>query len=263
MLHRSVFRPEIGVSALGFPPIALLCAGLLLSLALTGCGNYCIAGVFNPGGIVSVGTSPCVINQTMGTVSLRLASSVPPTAGPVTPNFLHIFVTLQGIEANPDTAADENSPDWVELAPELVDQPIQIDLMALGANSCASNLVRQTRVPALVYTQIRLRLVPNRPAGGGDAPQQNACGKVGPHCAVTMNGMIHGLTLETAAPEFHILPDRIADGFFRVLPDAETNLTIEFDTWSSLAVPTGDAVRLVPAFTVAPAAPCNSVPASE
>jgi hypothetical protein len=43
-----------------------------------------------------------------------------------------------------------------------------------------------------------------------------------------------------------------------VLPDAETDLSIAFDPYSSLAAPTGDAVQITPVFSVETAVECDS-----
>jgi len=45
-----------------------------------------------------------------------------------------------------------------------------------------------------------------------------------------------------------------------VLPDTETNLSIVFDPYSSLAAATGDVVQVMPAFSAETAVGCDSPP---
>jgi hypothetical protein len=78
----------------------------------------------------------------------------------------HIFVSLRGIEAHAGAAVPEDSPDWVELAPQLVQQPVQVDLMTRPADACAPAGLGEGAVTSGVYREIRLRLLPNHPAPG-------------------------------------------------------------------------------------------------
>jgi Domain of unknown function (DUF4382) len=250
---------EFQEGLLGF---ALSCATLLLCLTSAGCDNSCIIFTWNPEGTTSTGTS-CSLGKASGTINLRINSSFAPSSGPTVPNLKHIFVTLQGVEAYPGAIADENSADWQELAPELVKQPMQVDLMAQNADFCSSSLIGRSIVPADVYTQIRLRLVPNHSAADDAVSEQNECGAVGLNCVVTTTGEIRPLTFDGAAPDLHIAPEHLMGGFFRVLPNQETNLSIEFNLYSSLAVPSGEAVRVVPVFTVTSGASCDSFKPSQ
>jgi hypothetical protein len=77
---------------------------------------------------------------------------------------------------------------------------------------------------------------------------------------VDKNGRAHALALKNGARDLLITSDRIADGSFSVLPDMETNLSIAFDPYSSLAAATGDAVQITPVFSVETAAACDSPP---
>jgi hypothetical protein len=180
----------------------------------------------------------------------------------MSPNLQHVFITLRGIEANPNSVAAEDSPDWQELAPQLATEPVQLDLMAttVPGVSCASRLTRKTTVPASVYRQIRLRLVSDQAASGDSLPLHNECSGSGFNCVVDKNGRAHALALKNGARDLLITSDRIADGSFNVLPGMETNLSIAFDPYSSLAAATGYAVQITPVFSVETAAACDSPP---
>jgi Domain of unknown function (DUF4382) len=237
--------------------LGLSCALLSLCWSITGCDNSCIIVYSNPGG-APVPPPMCSQGKPSGAINLRISSSVVSSSAPTAPNLKHIFVTFQGLEANPSATADENSPDWQELAPGLAKQPMQVDLMAQPADSCVANWIGPSLVPAGVYRQIRLRVVPNHPAAGDAMSEQNECGDSGLNCVVTASGEIRPLTLGDAAPEIHIGQESLTDGFLRIFPDEETNLSIEFNPYSSAAVPSGEAVRVVPVFTATSSTFCDS-----
>jgi Domain of unknown function (DUF4382) len=233
---------------------------LVFCLSFAGCGDTCFIFVSNPsGGTIAVGSTTCPPNQANGTVHLRLTSSVMPSAGDWSTSVQHIFVTLRGIEANPSATAAEDSPDWQELAPKLATQPMQFDLLAHIGDSCAPNTFGDVAVPADVYRQVRLLLSPSHSEANEPVPQENGCGRVGFNCIVRADGGIRPLLLNRQLPQVNIPPDHLAGGFFRILPETTVNLTIEFNPSASLVFPAGEAVLLVPVFTVDSQAPCESV----
>jgi hypothetical protein len=245
------FRKEFSV-------LAILLATLVMCVIATSCGDSCVTGSFNFGGSISTGSGSCSLNKASGKLTLLLRSSPAPSGVPSASNLQHIFVTLSGIESHPSTIADENSPDWQELAPDLAKHPLQLDLLSPVADSCASSVIARAEVPAFVYRQIRLQIVSDPPGTGEARPQENACGTVGFNCVITRNGEIRPLILDGLAPELRIATERIAGGAISVLPDRETDVTIEFHRYSSWAAPAGEAVRLVPVLTADAGASCDS-----
>jgi len=235
-----------------------------MCFVLAGCsGDYCIIGIFNPTGTVTGTNNPCVNNKVMGNVSVRFTAAGAPADGPMAANLLHLFVTVQGIEAHPNAMANEDSPDWEELASDIVRKPMQIDLLAHPANPCAANAIAGALIAAGAYRQIRLRLAPGHPTSVEAVPAQNPCGEHGFHCAVSPDGHIHPLAFVGGATNLRIAPDRISGGFFHVLPDTDTHLTIEFNPFASFAAPSGDIVQLTPVFKVDAAASCGTALPSE
>jgi hypothetical protein len=233
---------------------------LLFPLALIGCDtNSCILLVSNPGsggGTISGNGPNCSLNPM--TVSMQITSSLPPPAPEGQPRIQHIFVTLRGIEANPDATADENSPDWQELAPNLSKEPVQIDLLSRPADSCEPNISARVSVPADAYRQLRLRLSPNQPDTTDPALQQNFCGSAAFNCVVTSDGNIKPLVLDRDLSQIQISSAQITTGFFRISPQSPLNLKIEFNPQSSHFIPIDSAVQLVPVFT-AVETPCESM----
>jgi Domain of unknown function (DUF4382) len=233
-------------------------AALFFCLSFFGCSNYCFVFVSNPGGSISTSTPSCQLNTATGTVRLRINASPTASTDGTPARIQHIFVTLRGIEAIASGLADDDSPDWRELAPKLATQPMQLDLLARVADSCARSTFDDATVPAEPYRQIRLRLASNQPATDESAPEENACGSVGWNCVVTSDGRVRPLVLDRPSAQFQIPSDHISGGFFRVLPDTAVNLNIEFDPQSTLLFSADDPVRLVPVFNVEPQTSCES-----
>jgi Domain of unknown function (DUF4382) len=240
---------------------AFLTAALLFGVSLAGCHNTCVRFNSNSStgtlGLNVNDSKSCTLDPANGTVQLHVGSTTVPAPSPASGSIQDIFVTLRGVEAHPDAVAGEDSPGWQELAPQLEQQPVQVDLMASQAASRRPSLPGEAVVPAGLYRQLRLRLLPNQPAasdppaGLAPVPATNACGSVGWNCIVTADGRVRPLALEGASPELRIASERITSGSFLVLPDVLTHLDIRFNPYLSSASPAGDAVRLLPWWTVA------------
>jgi hypothetical protein len=225
-----------------------------------GCDNFCLLIVSNPGGTsgvgVSSGTAPsCPVPKPTptGNVSLTFGFSVT-TSESALVRAPHIFVTLRGIDALPASTTDD-APAWQDLAPQLAEKPAQIDLTASSAGaSCTASPLGSAAVPAGVYRQLRLRLVPNAPldptaAAAGPPLGQSACGTDLFSCLIPPDSAPQPLAFDDPA-EIAIPSDRIADGSFRVVPNSRIHLSIALDPTSSRALPEGPALRLIPAFSV-------------
>jgi hypothetical protein len=213
------------------PLLALSCAIVIFSVPLANCGgDYCFTGIFTPGGGVSVGSNgTCSLNTGTGTVTTQMTTtSMNASAGPMATNFLHLFVTVRGIEASTDAEARDDSPGWQELAPELSSEPKQIDLLG------ASELSRAA-ITAGAYRQVRLQL----------APMNTAIGD-----AITRDGNAHAFMLKDGSSYIRLGPAQIAARLFRVLPGATTNLTIQFNRFASTIAPSNNSLLLTPEFAI-------------
>src|SRR6266849_4664860 len=161
----------------------------------------------------------------------------------------HIFVSIRGIEVHPNTTANDDSPDWQELAPQLAQQPLQVDLVRGTADRNAREALGEIVViPAGIYRQVRLRFVPHQSATEDQLPEKNACGSVGFNCVVMADGHIQPLLLDGGSPELRIMSDRIEGASLFTPPDTDTDLVIELKpvwVWFSSA---DEGVRLLPAL---------------
>jgi len=229
---------------------------LLFVFALAGC-NTCVTFTSNPPngtlGIVSSDPRPaCTIPKvTMSAVRLRM------TAQPVCPSCIgsgqvqHVFLSIRGIALNSSATARDDSADWQELLPpELEQKPLQIDLMEDRTDQAVQPPFGEIAlIPAEVYRQLRLRLVPNQPAEEDRLPAQNMCGSGTFNCVVTADGTIHPLQFDDSSPELRITSDKIDGASLRLLPDTHTDLIIDWKLiweWSSSA---DKGVRLLPTLS--------------
>jgi hypothetical protein len=228
----------------------VLLAMLFLSLDLSGCNNTCVVFISDPGGTISGNTPTCSLNEAKGNIRVRITSSLALPANGESARIEHIYVTLRGIEANPNAIADDDSPNWQELAPKLARQPAQLDLLARSGDTRELDTPEYVAIPADAYRQIRLRLSPNKANAGESVPEENFCGSVGLNCVVTSEGSIQPLVLASKDSQIEISPGHIAGGFFRLLPETTVNLEIEFNPQSSVFISAGEAVRLLPVFAV-------------
>jgi hypothetical protein len=241
-------------------------AVLVLSLVFSGC-NTCYSGFWNGNGSgVGVSNSSCPLTKATGTVLVQVRTSFAPPAAPAATasrpasprDVQHVFVTLRGILSHASLMADENSPGWQELVPDLASHPMQLDLLAVSGDSrllgppAGANV--PVTVPADAYRQLRLRLVPLHPSPDDLTPESNACGSVGWNCIVFADRSVQPLESDDAEAEFHIPLEHGADGVFRVLPDETIRLSIEFDAASSVFFVSNGTFRLVPVFRIVSAA---------
>jgi hypothetical protein len=231
-------------------PVALLSV-----FGFIGC-NTCVTFISNPPsgtlGIVASNPIPaCTLPKMNAAVRLRLATESACSSCVGSGQVRHIFISIRGIELNSSATTHADSPDWQELLPpELEQKPHQIDLLESNVGqSIRESFGKTALLPAGIYRQLRLRLVPNQPAMEDRLPEKNACGSGTFNCIVMADGGIRPLLLNDGFPELRITSDKMEGGALLFLPDTDTDLIIEWKlvwAWSSSA---GTGVRFVPALT--------------
>ena len=228
---------------------------LLLSVWLTGCNNTCFTFTSNPPtGTIDIKTGDqkpaCTLTKANGAVRLAVQTVPMCSSCSESGRIQHILVSIRGIEIHPSTTANDDSADWQELAPELVKQPLQVDLVRGTADRVAREPLGEiVAIPAGIYRQVRLRFVPNQPTTEDQLPEQTACGSAGFNCVVMADGRIQPLLLDGGSPELHITSDRIERASLFIPPDTNTYLIIELKTvwaWFSSA---DKGLRLLPALS--------------
>jgi hypothetical protein len=210
---------------------AVIFAAVVSTVALqAGCTNFCLTGVSNNGnGTVGVtlGNPPpaCSLGQANGTVRVLAVKSAACEACTASARLEHVFVTLRGIQVHPSALADADSPDWVELVPELRRAPRHIDLMG---GAVAEILGEGAAIPAGNYRQIRLQfLAQDSEAAGGEKFESNgSCGTTRSNCVVRADGFAEPLHFSSAEPELRITGEQLTENPFVVWPDARIDLRL-------------------------------------
>ena len=248
----------------GAAPTALF-AAVAFCAALVGCNNYCLNVQTNPGGTIDT-SSNCPASPPTGNVSLAfgtaIASDAATNAGVFPLRAPRIFVTLRGVDALPTEMPGADAPAWQPLAPQLTSRPAQVDLNARVGDPCATRALTAATLPAGVYSQLRLRVVPdldpNARANNAAAPlDASACGANILSCLIPPDATALPLAFDDPG-EFVIPSGRIAGGFVRVLPGSNVRLVIALDPSSPIELATGKALRLSPLFSVSPQPSCPS-----
>jgi hypothetical protein len=207
---------------------------VLACLALTSCGTTCVAGIFaNGNGVILVKNSTpppaCPFSKGMGMMNVTAAKSQICEICTVSSRPQHTFVTLKSIQLHSVFPDSPDNPEWLELAPQLLREPRQIDLLA---DSTPEILVQSAAVPAGTYRELLLQFLPDIPADLDALPTENSCGHTHRNCMLMADGRVE---------EFHFTGN--GD-----LP--ELLLPLQYNGSSALAVVPGATVDL--RFTLQP-----------
>lgn len=220
----------------------LLCATALgLGIAAISCG----------------GSSSPLISNAMGTVNVSISD--PPSCMAPTGSFTHVYVTVRSVQAHTSSSADDSTPGWQELAPQLAKTPVQVDLFAPAQTNCILAQLGSAELPAGNYQQIRLLLVSNSPSGSDAVPASNACAGHGFNCVALGDGSIHQLDLSSQANTgLKIPPGQVLGGPISVQPGQSVDLNIDFNACASIVQEGNGQYRLKPALTASQVSKNNS-----
>lgn len=190
------------------------------------------------------------VNSMNGAGSIHVSITDPPSCAYPNGSFDHVYVTIRSVQAHTSATAGDSDPGWQELAPQLNDQPMQIDLFSTSATECLlATLGSNNALPAGTYQQIRLLLVPNS-GGSGALPMTNACAGQGYNCVVLHDGTVHELQLSSQANTgLKIPPGQIVGGPITVKPGQDVDLNIDFNACASILREGNGIFRLKPVLT--------------
>lgn len=132
---------------------------------VAGCGGTsCFVGIINPpkGSLqVTTGSPPPVCSQVMTPAAVTVIAQMAAACTNCTSSqqVSQVSLWVSGIEFHSSVIADENSPDWQQLAPDLASNPQSVDL---GADPNARKFVLPLSVTGHLstgkYYQVRVRL---------------------------------------------------------------------------------------------------------
>jgi len=215
--------------------LAVFFALLAVALTLVTCGKSSTTGQISNG---------------MATVNVSISD--PPSCLPPAGNFKSVFITIRSVQAHTSATADDNSPGWVELVPELNTQPVQVDLLNLPANGACllKQLGSNTGLAAGDYQQIRLLLVADN--SGPTALSTNACATLGQvfNCVVdSSNNMSELLLSSQANTGLKIPPGQVVGGPIHVAAGQAVDINIDFNACASIIQEGNGKFRLKPTLT--------------
>ena len=198
MTYPSVFAKSLSTCAI------LWFIAAFMFLPIAGCNSdTCFVGVINApnsGVVIGTGNLPAVCSGLQTPAAMSVTVQLPPvcTGCSATRQVSSVHLTVSGIEMHPGMVADENSPDWQEIAPEAAKHPVQLALqLELPKDPASSGAVMATtisgRIPAGRYYQLRLRLVDLASSQSMQLSAKNSCGAAGASCLVTKDGELHAL----------------------------------------------------------------------
>lgn len=206
------------------------CLVVVAGITFAGCRNTCFVGFATNGkavGDVKAGDPPpsCSLTQARGAIRAIAVKSAVCEACTVDARVQHLFVTVRNIQLRRTVTEGGTGKDWVEIAPELANQPRQFDLIG---NSSPEKWVENAYVPAETYAEIRLRFCFDSSSDSLECQAETACGRMLRNCAVKSDGRIEPLFWPGSTPELVIAIHTLEGDSLAVLPDSIADLRLSF-----------------------------------
>jgi hypothetical protein len=156
----------------------------------------------------------------------------------------HVFVTITDVEIHSSASAGPNDPGWIDLTPNLKQNPMQVDLMGQANNQCfLATLGSTTEIQPGTFQQIRIFLADNNTSVSGN------------RCGGTANCVMVSSTPDTPQPlllssesqtGIKIPSGQIAGGQFVVAAGETKDLDIDFNACESIVAEGNGQFRLKP-----------------
>jgi len=218
---------------------AFVCLIILIALGMTGCGGTVGihsggGGAINCAGCGSTGGGLGGGSTSNAPVTLTLLD--PPTCTSPRQNFTHLYLSISGVQLNPDANATAASSGWVNAAAALASAPKQVDMFNLS--STLGNLVTSTTEVG-TYGSLRLLLAPNMAT-----VTSNQCGSAGTHCLMSA-ATTSPISIATENTQGIVINSALIAGGNLPVTASGSNINILFDSCSSL-IPTSTGYRLLP-----------------
>lgn len=203
-------------------------AVIFAAFGVVGCGNTCVSGFTTNGFFLNTASpaSACSLTQAKGAVRVVALKSPVCETCTAAARLEHLFVTLRSIQLRPSALDNTDAPDWLEIAPQLANEPRQIDLIG---DSMPEILVENAIVPAGIYREVRLEFSPDSPANAEKLSAENACGETRWNCTIMADGHVEPLRLPGDAPELLIAIQSLESDSFVVLPESRMELQLSLE----------------------------------
>jgi len=184
---------------------------------------------------VALGLVGCSGSGSSQTALVNTSISDPPTCSAPSGPYSHVFVTVTDVKIHTNANAGPNDAGWVDLTPNLQNNPQQVDLLAQASTECfLAMLGSKTEIQAGTYQQIRVFLAPDN-----TSIASNQCSAVPgnpANCVVLKaNNGIQPLTLTSEVQTGLKIPSgQIAGGNFTIAPGETKDLDIDFNACASI-----------------------------
>jgi hypothetical protein len=223
--------------------IFLNAAVVFACLALTSCGTTCVAGIFANGtGIILVKNSTpppaCPFSTGMSTMNVVAIKSQICETCTASSRAQHIFVTLKSIQLHSVFPSSPSSPEWVELAPQLLRKPRQIDMVG---DSSPEFLVETAHILAGTYRELRLQFSSDTPTDSDALPAGNSCSHNRRNCMLMADGRVEELHFagNGESPELLLPLQYNGSSALAVVPGATVDLRLTLQAQQVGASPSG------------------------
>jgi hypothetical protein len=189
------------------------------------------------------GSSNSTTSMNMASVNVSVSDPATCSSSSGGP-FSHIFVTITDVEINSSSSAGPNDSGWIDLTPNLKQNPMQIDLLAQANNQCFLAMLGSTaEIQPGTFQQIRIILASNNTSVSG-----NKCGNAA-NCVVLANNPNNPQTLLLSSESqtgIKIPSGQIAGGQFTVAAGQTKDLNIDFNACESVVAQGNGQFRLEP-----------------
>jgi hypothetical protein len=179
--------------------------------------------------VASCGSSNSTMTPNIGTVNVMLSD--PATCSGPQGTISHIFVTITDVKIHASSSAGPNDAGWIDLTPNLSQNPMQVDLLGVANNQCfLATLGSTTEIQPGTFQQIRIFLAANNATVSG-----NKCGGTANCVMVNNSATPEPLMLSSEAQTgIKIASGQIAGGQFTVAAGQTKDLDIDFNACESI-----------------------------
>lgn len=188
------------------------------------------------------GSSTSVNGISMASVNVTVSD--PATCSGPQGQFSHIFVTITDVKIHSSSSAGPNDSGWVDLTPNLKQNPMQVDLLGLPNDQCfLATLGSTMEIQPGTFEQIRVFLASN-----GTSVSGNKCGSTA-NCVMLSSGpgTPEPLNLSSESQTgIKISSGQLTDGQFTVAAGETKDLDIDFNACQSVVDEGNGQFRLKP-----------------
>jgi hypothetical protein len=175
--------------------------------------------------------------------TVHVSLSDPATCAAPQGPFRHIYVTVTDVKIHQSDNASPSDSGWLDLAPGLKDNPVQVDLLGV-ANQCFLAMLGSAEIEAGHFQQIRVILADNSVSAKG-----NKCGSAANCLMLTSDPSNAPQPLQLSSESktgIKIPSGQMAGGDFTVGSGETKDLNIDFNACASVVVQGNGQYRLKP-----------------